>query len=347
MKKNEIIDILKTIQYPGFSRDIVSFGMIKNITFEDNMINISLSINTDNQENLKKVENEIIKKFPQNKVSISFEKPSNQTNANQEVVKKNLPQIKYVIAIASGKGGVGKSTIALNLATTLSKTHRVGLLDLDIYGPSLPKLINENSQPQMTDERKLIPIKKFNMELMSFGFINNQNSPTIWRGPMVARMTQQFFDDVEWGELDYLILDLPPGTGDIQLTLVQKLALTGAIIITTPQELALLDVRKGADMFKKVNTPVLGVIENMTHFLCPHCHEETQIFPGKGGEEESTRLNVPLLGKIFLNPDMAMSAENGTPYVLSHEKSIITNEYDKISQQINSILTNNFSYQTK
>ena len=346
MTKEKILNILKTIQYPGFSRDIVSFGMVKTISIENDIINVSLSINTDNQENLKKVESEIIKKLKNNKVSINFEKPEKQTNINQENVKQNIPQIKQIIAIASGKGGVGKSTIALNLATTLSKTNKVGILDLDIYGPSLPKLVNVNTQPQMTNEKKLIPINKFNMKLMSFGFINTQNSPTIWRGPMVARMTQQFFDDVEWGELDYLILDLPPGTGDIQLTLVQKLAISGAIIITTPQELALLDVRKGADMFKKVNTPVLGVIENMTHFLCPHCNKETQIFPGKGGEEESARLNVPLLGKIFLNPDIAISAENGVPYVLNYENSVITSEYDKMAQQISSILNNNFSYKS-
>ena len=142
-------------------------------------------------------------------------------------------------------------------------------LDLDIYGPSLPMLVDLHQQPEMTAEKKLIPLEKFNMRLMSFGFINSENAPAVWRGPMVSRMTQQFFEDVEWGELDYLILDLPPGTGDIQLTLVQKLALTGAIMVTTPQELALLDVKKGADMFGKVNTPVMGVIENMTHFLCP------------------------------------------------------------------------------
>ena len=342
MTKDEILNILKTIQYPGFSRDIVSFGMIKNISHENNSINICLSINTDNQENLKKIENEIKSKI-NIAVNVEFEKPNQPAN---EIQKKSIPKVKHVIAVASGKGGVGKSTIALNLAATLNKKYNVGLLDLDIYGPSLPKLINHYEQPQITDKQKLIPIEKFDMKLMSFGFINSQNAPTIWRGPMVARMTQQFFDDVEWGELDYVILDLPPGTGDIQLTLVQKLAISGAIIITTPQELALLDVRKGADMFKKVNTPLLGVIENMTHFLCPNCNEKTQIFPGKGGEEESSRLNVPLLGKIFLNPDIAISAENGVPYVLNHENSVITSEYDKMAQQISSILNNKFSYKS-
>ena len=175
------------------------------------------------------------------------------------------------------------------------------------------------------------------MRLMSFGFINAQDAPTIWRGPMVSRMTQQFFEDVEWGNLDYLILDLPPGTGDIQLTIVQKLALTGAVIVTTPQNLALLDVKKGADMFNKVNTPIIGIIENMTHFMCPHCNESTKIFPGEGGAQESSRLNVPLLGRIYLSPEITGSTENGIPYVLQYEDSPITSEFSKIVSQINEI----------
>ncbi|MFQ6611376.1 MAG: P-loop NTPase, partial [Fidelibacterota bacterium] len=162
--------------------------------------------------------------------------------------------------------------------------------------------------------------------------------PTIWRGPMVARMTQQFFDEVEWGELDFLILDLPPGTGDIQLTLVQKIALTGAVIVTTPQELAIKDVQKGADMFRKVNTPVLGIIENMTHFQCPNCDEITQIFPGKGGKDESERLNVPLLGQVLLSPELALATDSGTPYVLKFPDSVITKIYKEISEQLTQLI---------
>ena len=198
-------------------------------------------------------------------------------------------------------------------------------------------LVGINTHPQMTEDKKIIPLEKYNMRLMSFGFINAQNAPTIWRGPMVSRMTQQFFEDVEWGNLDYLILDLPPGTGDIQLTIVQKLALTGAVIVTTPQNLALLDVKKSADMFTKVNTPIIGIIENMTHFMCPHCNESTKIFPGEGGAQESSRLNVPLLGRIYLSPEIAESTENGIPYVLKYEDSPITSEYRTIVSQIHEI----------
>ena len=336
--------VLQKINYPGFSRDIVSFGMVKHISIKGNIIDISLQINSENEKILNQLQDEIQTTLKAQGVSeaiIHFQKPENKSVQlgvdKSSLNQQPIPGVKNVLAIASGKGGVGKSTVAINLAASLSKTNKVGLLDLDIYGPSLPMMVGIDKQPKMTSEKKLLPINKFNMSFMSFGFLNADNAPTIWRGPMVSRMTQQFFDDVVWGELDFLILDLPPGTGDIQLTLVQKLALTGAIIVTTPQKLALLDVHKGAEMFEKVNTPILGIIENMTHFLCPHCDETSEIFPGSGGEEESKRLGVPLLGKIYLNPDIAQSTDCGTPFVLKYEDSPITSEFSKIVSQINEI----------
>ena len=219
----------------------------------------------------------------------------------------------------------------------LAKNFKVGILDLDIYGPSLPMIAGSFSQPNMDENQKLIPIKKFNMELMSFGFINNSNSATIWRGPMVARLTQQFFNDVLWGDLDYLIIDLPPGTGDIQLTLVQKLQLTGAVIVTTPQDLALLDAKKAADMFKKVNTKIMGIIENMSDFCCPHCNKTTKIFPGDGVMAESDRLETAILGKISILPDLAKSMDDGIPYIISNPESDLAKQYDEICNQIKRI----------
>jgi len=341
MTQEEIHTILKEIKYPGFNRDIVSFGMVKNISLNKNAIDISLQINSENTDLLNELSSQIknkLKGLGEDNVNIIIQKPQNQpvqaAGQQSPVNQQSIPGVKHIIAIASGKGGVGKSTVSINIAAALSENNKVGVLDLDIYGPSLPLLVNLHGQPEMTAEKKLIPFEKFNMRLMSFGFINSDNAPAVWRGPMVSRMTQQFFEDVEWGELDYLILDLPPGTGDIQLTLVQKLALTGAIMVTTPQELALVDVKKGADMFDKVNTPVMGVIENMTQFLCPHCNEASKIFPGNGGEEESIRLKVPLLGQIYLSPEVAQSTDNGNPYVLNYRDSPITTEYLKIAHQI-------------
>ena len=345
MTQEEIQTILKEIKYPGFNRDIVSFGMVKNISLNENTVDISLQINSENTDLLNQLLSQIKNKFKslgENNVNIIIQKPPNQPvqSAGQQnpVNQQSIPGVKHIIAIASGKGGVGKSTVSINIAAALSKNYKVGVLDLDIYGPSLPMLVDLHGQPEMTAEKKLIPLEKFNMRLMSFGFINTENAPAVWRGPMVSRMTQQFFEDVEWGILDYLILDLPPGTGDIQLTLVQKLALTGAVMVTTPQNLALLDVKKGADMFAKVNTPVLGVIENMTHFLCPHCNEASQIFPGNSGKEESKRLDVPFLGQIYLSPEIAQSADDGIPYVLKYKNSSITHEYINIVSQLKELI---------
>jgi len=340
MTQEQVTDLLKSINYPGFSRDIVSFGIVKGIETSEKQILVNLSIATQNQEHINSIKTDIERVLSTETgitdIQVNFDvQPVKQAPTNGAPMSQQpIPGVKYVIAVGSGKGGVGKSTVAINLAAELSKNYKVGVLDLDIYGPSLPMVIGSNEQPKITAEQKLIPIEKFGMKFMSFGFINSDNAATIWRGPMVAKLTTQFFDDVIWGDLDYLILDLPPGTGDIQLTLVQRLALTGAIIVTTPQDLALLDVKKGADMFKKVNTPVLGVVENMSHYLCPHCDKESEVFPGSGGASESERLGVPLLAQIYITPEIASSTDSGEPYVFKYTDSPITKMYTSMAEKI-------------
>ena len=340
MNTDKIKKILQTVKYPGFDKDIISFGMVNDIKINQNNIEVVLSVNSQNDNHKKQIHKSVVDVLTSIKdvgnVSVNFKEQPKVQNIHQNDVMspQKIEGVKHIIAVASGKGGVGKSTVSINLASSLSKNYRVGLLDLDIYGPSLPMLIDDYSTPSVAGENTIVPIEKFGMKFMSFGFLNSENSPAIWRGPMVARMTQQFFDNVAWGELDYLILDLPPGTGDIQLTLVQKYELTGAIIITTPQDLAVLDVAKGADMFKKVNTKVLGVVENMTHFLCPNCNEKFEIFKGSGGKKESDRLNVPLLGQIYMSPEIALSADNGVPFVLKYEDSPITDIYNNIASNV-------------
>jgi len=338
MENSKILEILKSIKYPGFSRDIVSFGIIKDISFDNGIVVLKIEIKSDNREHVKTINEDIrnvlLKNEKINEVKIlNLDSGSDQQNNSSS----NISKIKKIIAVASAKGGVGKSTVSVNLAASLAQNYKVGLLDLDIYGPSLPMTVGVDTQPKISEEGKIHPIERYNMKLMSFGFISGNNSPAIWRGPMVARMTSQFFDDVLWGELDYLILDLPPGTGDIQLTLVQKIALTGALIVTTPQDLAILDVKKGADMFQKVNTPVIGIVENMTEFICPDTQKSYKIFKGNGAKLLSEKLEVPILAKIPIYPNLSESADSGTPFVMQDKDSKISQEFSKISNYLDGI----------
>jgi len=338
MENSKILEILKSIKYPGFSRDIVSFGIIKDISFDNGIVVLKIEIKSDNREHVKTINEDIrsvlLKNEKINEVKIlNLDSGSDQQNNSSS----NISKIKKIIAVASAKGGVGKSTVSVNLAASLAQNYKVGLLDLDIYGPSLPMTVGVGTQPKISEEGKIHPIERYNMKLMSFGFISGNNSPAIWRGPMVARMTSQFFDDVLWGELDYLILDLPPGTGDIQLTLVQKIALTGALIVTTPQDLAILDVKKGADMFQKVNTPVIGIVENMTEFICPDTQKSYKIFKGNGAKLLSEKLEVPILAKIPIYPNLSESADSGTPFVMQDKDSKISQEFSKISNYLDGI----------
>ena len=362
MDKDTIISLLKHINYPGYNRDIVSFGIVNEINFSDNSISIKLNLQQDNKDidNIKSlISDKLIKTYPNLNIIFDINSAVTKNNSSGEIIALN--KVKHIVAIASGKGGVGKSTTTVNLASILSKDFKIGILDLDIYGPSLQMALGCNQKPVMNSNNMLVPIESHGMKTMSFGFLNDESAPTIWRGPMVSRMTEQFFSQVDWGELDILFLDLPPGTGDVQLTLVQKIALSGAIIITTPQDLALLDVKKASDMFGKLKTPIMGVVENMSNFIIDgkiyddknnlingkitiHNSEysisngqfkiELDIFKGKGGFDESNRLNVPLLSRIPLNPDLAQATDSGTPYVFKH-KNTHTNEcYKNIGNQI-------------
>lgn len=371
MDKTNILEILKTITYPGFSRDIVSFGMVDDISINGDSLEIKLKITTQQDDKKSTVINEVEKKlkktgaFKNIQVSIISGVPPAQgqvaPQSPQSQPTSPLEGIKHVIAVASGKGGVGKSTVAANLALSIRDAgHKVGLLDLDIYGPSMPIILGINQQPDLTQDKKLIPLDHMGMKIMSFGFISGNQTPVIWRGPLVARMTEQFFHDVVWGELDYLILDLPPGTGDVQLTLTQKLKIDGAVIVTTPQDIALADVRKGADMFKKVHAPVLGVVENMSGlFLEGEVKEGNKVsiegqnvdvgkdgrfairidlFKKGGGKTESNRLNVPLLGEIPISQDIMEATDSGKPIAAFNPEAHVSKIYKQIAEKVVSTL---------
>src|SRR5690348_16215069 len=246
-------------------------------------------------------------------------KPAPQGGAQSPMARQaEIPGVGAVIAVASGKGGVGKSTTALNLALGLRDLGlKVGLLDADIYGPSVPRLTGLHEKPELNDERKMIPLKRFGLAIMSIGFLVEEETAMIWRGPMVMSAVTQMLRDVEWGQLDVLVVDMPPGTGDAQLTLAQNVPLKGAVIVSTPQDLSLIDARRGLAMFKKVNVPVLGIVENMSYFQCPHCGERSDIFGHGGARHEAERLGVPFLGEIPLHMAIRTTSDAGNPVVVS------------------------------
>ena len=361
MNKNQILEKLKKINYPGFNRDIVSFGMVKDVIIDSGIITIMLSISSQNEEKKNQLVKLVLESIQSEEFEIKIKVLDQPTRKTVDTSNKDANvagKIKNIIAVASGKGGVGKSTIALNIASALASLgYKTGLLDLDIYGPSLPITMGVNENPKVVDGQKIVPIEKNNLKLMSFGFISGNQAPVVWRGPLVAKMTEQFFKDVTWGELDYLILDLPPGTGDVQLTLSQKIPLDGAIIVTTPNDIALTDVRKGADMFKKVKTKLLGVVENMSFMKIegkiPGINNKEISINGKsvnvenesfsfnfhlfkkgGGLEESTRLNIPLLAEIPYSEDLMLSIDHGEPLVQSNAGHPVSEIFINIAKSL-------------
>jgi len=254
----------------------------------------------------------------------------------------DVPGVKHIIAVASGKGGVGKSTTAVNLALGLAANGvSTGLLDADIYGPSMPRMLAVKEKPESVDGKQLKPIEKYGLRTMSIGYIVNEDTPMIWRGPMVSSALEQMLRDVQWGELDVLVVDMPPGTGDAQLTLAQRVALAGAVIVSTPQDIALVDARKGLSMFRKVAVPVLGIVENMSYFLCPHCGERSEIFGHGGAREEADKLGVPFLGEIPLHLDIRTTSDSGHPIVVSMPDSPHAQAYKNIAGRVWKQLTAN------
>jgi ATP-binding protein involved in chromosome partitioning len=343
LSETEVRAALCSVKYPGFSLDIVSFGLVRSVDIDNGEVKVQLALATNDPNvpaTIKTDAEKVLRGMAgiqSAKVLIDIHAPP--AGAGAGVGAARLPGIKHVIAVASGKGGVGKSTVATNLAVALDHAKaRVGLCDCDIYGPSISLMFGTRERPMATEENKIVPIEQYNLKLMSMGFLLDDTSPAILRGPMVTRYTQQFLRQVEWGELDYLVLDLPPGTGDIQLTIVQTVALSGAIIVTTPQEVALIDARKAATMFEKVNVPVLGLIENMSYFISPSDGERYDIFGSGGGEREAKRLRVPLLGQIPIDIATREAGDRGMPIVAEDRQSPVAAEFDKIARRIREAL---------
>ena len=345
ISEERIKEALMQVKYPGFSRDIVAFGLVKEVKLSGVDVEVTISIQTrdakipeqvfkDCQDALNKIEG-----IGETRVNIDVKNPDAAVDGGSGGGKSAIAGVKRVIAVASGKGGVGKSTVSTNLAVALAQAgHKVGLCDCDLYGPSMGQMFGTDQQPMANEKDEIIPIEAHGVKLMSMSFLVNDNSPVIVRGPLATRYTQQFLRQVEWGQLDYLILDLPPGTGDIQLTIVQTVALDGVVIVTTPQEVALIDARKAATMFAKVNVEILGVVENMSWFECAH-GERYFIFGNGGGVLEAERLKVPLLGQVPIDVHTRECADAGKPVALmSAEDSVASAAFRGIAEKLDGIL---------
>ncbi len=253
--------------------------------------------------------------------------------------QKPIPGVKHIIAVSSGKGGVGKSTVATNLALALSKSAKVGLLDADIYGPSIPRMMGAMHQkPDITPEQKLMPLVRYGLKLMSIGFIIEENSAVVWRGPMLFKAMDQFFRDVQWGELDYLIVDLPPGTGDIQLSLAQKVPVAGSVLVSTPQNIALIDAKKAVDMWSRVAVPILGMVENMSYMLAPGTGEKIQLFPKGEMDQYLDSKKIAKIGEVPFNPHVSLSSEAGIPIVEGQPNSAEAQAFFKVAETLKSKL---------
>ncbi|HSK80035.1 MAG TPA: Mrp/NBP35 family ATP-binding protein [Thermoanaerobaculia bacterium] len=341
--ESTVWEALKTIKFPGMSRDIVSFGFVHSVKACAGVAAVDLQMSTHNPAAAEKVKDEVervlraLPEVEEARVNLHVVKPPTREEASQKAIAQDsnlIPEVRHVVAVASGKGGVGKSTVAANLAVTLGQLgYRVGLLDSDIYGPSVPMMFGITEKPNVIGNR-ILPFKKFGITVMSLGFILETDTPVIWRGPMVMRAIEQMLGDVEWGPLDYLILDLPPGTGDAQLTVTQKIPLAGAVIVTTPQDVALIDARKGLAMFKKVNVPVIGIIENMSTFICPHCGEATDIFKKDGGKKTADLLGTAFLGAIPLDPKIVLGGDAGVPIVVAEAKGPHADAFRRVAEEV-------------
>ncbi len=344
LSQDDIRNALKAVKYPGYSRDIVSFGLVKEINAGQGEVSVLMHLTSADQEAAQQIKAEserVLKAMPGvTRVQVEVKQPTAAPGttgaggpdpwANQN----RVPGIKRILAVASGKGGVGKSTVAANLACALHRLGaRVGLLDCDIYGPSIPLMMGINQKPGISDDQKMIPPTSHGVKLMSIGFLLDGDQPVIWRGPMIQRTIQQFITVTDWGELDFLLVDLPPGTGDAQLTLCQTVPLDGGLIVTTPQEASLGVVRKGIAMFEKVNVPILGLIENMSYFTAPG-GQRVEIFGHGGGRVEAERQKIAFFGEVPIFTEIREGGDRGVPVVVSAPDKPASQAFLKIAEAV-------------
>ena len=314
MDRADVRERLREVTDPDLGDDIVSLNLINDVTVADGTISIDLALGAPYSPTETGIADEVRGAMADADAEVDLSASVDRGPSTEEQV---LPGVKNIIAVASGKGGVGKSTAAVNLAAGLAQLGaRVGLFDADVYGPNVPRMVSAEERPKATKDEQLVPVEKYGMKLMSMDFLVGEDDPVIWRGPMVHKVLTQLWEDVRWGSLDYMVVDLPPGTGDTQLTMLQSVPVSGAVVVTTPQEVAVDDARKALEMFGKHETPVLGVVENMSTFQCPDCGSTHDIFGTGGGRAFADESEMPFLGEIPLDPSVREGGDEGEPTVL-------------------------------
>jgi len=344
---NSIKEALKAVKFPGFSRDIISFGLVREVELDDGNALIGVEITTADDRVPEQIAADIkatvgaLDGISDVKVRMEISRPQQQPHAGGGTTPTNsaaMQKVKFAIAIASGKGGVGKSTVTVNLACALQRLLEaqgkpgVGIMDCDIYGPSVPLMLGASGRPEIQNDM-IVPVQNFGVATMSMGFLVDDDTPVVWRGPMIMKTIQQFAQNVNWGELEILVVDLPPGTGDAQLSLVQTIPLDGALIVTTPQPAAFQVARRGARMFDKVNVPLLGVVENMSYLEAPDGSRQA-LFGEGGGAETAQSLETKLLGQMPIDPSIRVGCDKGIPIVISDPDSHAAQEFMRIAQQV-------------
>ncbi len=340
LTKEIITEALKGVKYPGYSRDIVSFGIVKNIALHEGEVTVSVQLSSASPEIAQQLKREAelvlqnLREVRLASVDVLMPSGAQKSAPDPWSGQAKVSGIKRIVAVASGKGGVGKSTVSVNLACALQQLGaKVGLLDCDIYGPSIPLMMGINEKPTISADEKMVPPSNHGVKLMSMGFLIEGDSPVIWRGPMIMKTIQQFIHSTEWGDLDFLLVDLPPGTGDAQLSLCQTVPLNGGVIVTTPQEASLGVVRKGIGMFEKVNVPILGIVENMSYFTTPN-GERVEIFGHGGGRDEATRKGVPFLGEIPIFTEIRIGGDKGLPVTVSSPQSQAAQAFMTVAKNV-------------
>ena len=333
----QVLDALRAVKDPDLHKDLVTLKFIEDVKITGGAVSFTIVLTTPAcpvKEQLKQQSEDVVRAIP-GVTSVTATVTSRVTGSFVPQ-REGIPGVRNIIAVGSGKGGVGKSTVAVNLALALAQTGaRVGILDADIYGPNVPLMMGAVGKPESSPSGKIEPIRTYNVDMISIAFfLPDDNSPVIWRGPMLTKLLTQFMYDVEWGQLDYLIMDMPPGTGDIQLTTAQSLPLTGAIIVSTPQDVALMDAKRALAMFQKLNVPVLGIVENMSTFICPNCQHETQIFGHGGAAAAASEIGVPFLGELPLNLQIRLGSDSGHPIVVDAPQSAESEAFRKVAKNL-------------